>query len=636
MNNKSFIWLPAFVPIFILILTVTARAQPYMTPYQPDGWSDSVVVTTDPNSTTDTSPLYSTNEIYVDWAVANEGTADGNTDFYVDLYTNSVYVTSWDIYGGLPANYYTAINDPAFDVGQFPVGTNTIELVADSTDVYEDPPSTYTKTFVVYPTTLPGLSTPVLISPANGSTNQSTTPTFSWSAVSNAASYEIIVAANPADLPTSTTAISGGPSVVIDAGVTGTNYIPANPLSPGTTYYWEVNARYASEGGPWSSTWNLTTAPSRLTILPVFDSTITGDANAATIESTIKSAIAVYESDFSDPITISITFKEMSSGLGESSWSYYTFSYSAFRSALATAASTPDDSTALAHLPVQTDNPVNGSASINVKTAQAWDLGLNSGTSGENVGTVSLNTSLMNLSSAQTNQSKYSLFSTACHEIDEVLATGSALDEVYKGSISATGPIFPEDLFRYDSSGNRSYTTTTSATSWFSLDDTTDLAQFNQVSSGDYGDWYSYYGGQIPQVQDAFATAGANPSPGVELRVLDVLGYHRLIQLPVPNFLSVKRSGSTINLIWTAASGSSYQVQYTTNLVSTVWSNLGGSITASSSAATNSDTIGPSQKRFYRVELLATPSAPAVQFSRSQVISQPTGWGTNYFNPYKP
>jgi hypothetical protein len=634
-NKKPVIWLRAVLPISTLIFAVAAHAQPYITPYKPSGWSDKIIVTTNPNSTTDTSPLYTTNEVYVAWSVINSGNADADTTFDVDLYTNSVYVTTWTV-DSLPEGYYEYIADPGFDVGHFPAGVNTVEIVADSTDVYENPPSTYTKTFTVFAPVLPSLSAPVLISPANGSVNQFTTPVFTWSSVSNAASFEIFVATNAADLPASsnTNATSGGPSVIVDANVNGTTYTPVNPLDPGTKYFWEVNARIANVGGPWSATWNYTTAnpPAGLTILPVFDSTITSDPQATTIESTIRAACAVYQRDFSDPITVSITFKEMNSGLGESSWSYYTFSYSSFRSALAAAATTADDSTALAHIPVQTDNPVNGSGYINVKTANAWDLGLNSGTSGENVGTVLLYTAIMNLSDAQNNPDNYSLYSTVCHEIDEVLATGSALDEVNNGSIAPTGPVLPEDLFRYDSSGNRNYTTSGSDTSWFSIDGTTDLAQFNQVSSGDYGDWYSYNGGQIPEVQDAFATPGASPNLGVELRVLDVLGYHRVIQEPVPNFTSVKRSGNNINLVWTAISGGSYQVLDSTNLTSSVWSDLGGTITASNTTASYTDTIGPSQRRFYRVEILSGVS-PSIVPNASGVVTQPTGWGTNVFNP---
>jgi hypothetical protein len=635
-DKKSRLWLRAVPAIFILIFAIAARAQPYITPYTPPGWSAPVVVTTSTSSTTETLTIFSTNEVYVDWAVRNTGNATANATFYIDLYTNSVYVTSWSS-GSLPPGYYVPLSDPGFDAGQFPAGTNTVSIVVDPTEVYDNPPTGYTNTFIVLAPILPSLSAPVLASPANGSANQSTSTVFAWSAVSNAVSYEIIVATNAADLPTNTTATSGGTSVVIDASVTDTTYTPVNPLDPGTKYYWEVDARFASEGGPWSSTWNYTTAnpPPGLTIIPVFDSSITSDPQAATIESTINAAIGVYESDFSDRITVSITFKEMSSGLGESQTSYNTYTYSAYRAALVTAATTADDSTALANLPVQVDNPVNTNQNVNVKTALAWDLGLNGGTSGENVGTISLYTGIMNLSDAQNNPDNYSLFSAACHEMDEVLATGSALDQVYHGGNTATGPISPEDLFRYDSSGNRNYTTNVSATSYFSIDGTNDLAQFNQVGSGDFGDWYSYNVEVVPQVQDAYLSPDVSPNPGVELRVLDVLGYHLVTSQIAPEFVSVTLSGSTIILVWTTIYGSSYQLLYSTNLVSSVWNTLGSSITASNSTASYTDTIGPGQRRFYRVELLSGGS-PSLALKRPLVVTPPTGWETNVFNPYRP
>jgi hypothetical protein len=635
-NTKSFNWLQAILAISVFISAVAARAQT-ITPYQPSGWSDKVVVTTTSGSTTDTSPLFTTNDLYVDWAIANTTGTPANSTFYVDLYTNSVFVKRWT-YASLPSLTFTDIK--GFHLGHLPVGVNTIELVPDATEVYENPPNTYTKTITIFAATLPSLSIPVLSGPSNGSTGQPITPVFSWSAVSNAASYEIIVATNAADLPTDTNATSGGVSVVINANTTNTTYTPLNPLVPGTKYYWEVNARVANVGGPWSATGNYTSAnsPAGLTILPVFDSSITSDPQAVAIESTIRAACAVYQSAFSDPITVSITFQEMGSGLGQSSWEYYTFSYTQFRAALVSKATTPDDFTALAHLPVQTGNPLNNNSTINVKTAQAYDLGL---ISGENVGTISLYTGIMNLTDTQSNPNNYSLFSTACHEIDEVLGTGSALDEVAQGHNTTTGPIFGEDLFRYDSSGNRNYTTSSSDTSYFSIDGTTDLAQFNQFSGGDFGDWYSYQVTVVPEVQDAFATPGVSPNPAVELRALDVLGYHYVVQAPTPNFVSVKRSGSTIKLVWGAAATRSYQVLYSTSLTSPVWNDLGSSITATSSTATNTDTIG-GQERFYKVELLATsgnaPSVntPNIKMPQSQVVIPPTGWGTNVFHPRQP
>src|ERR1700680_5125912 len=47
-----------------------------------------------------------------------------------------------------------------------------------------------------------------------------------------------------------------------------------------------------------------------LTINPVFDSTITSDPNGAAIENTILAAILNVESQFTDPITVTITFKK--------------------------------------------------------------------------------------------------------------------------------------------------------------------------------------------------------------------------------------------------------------------------------------------------------------------------------------
>src|ERR1035437_5755175 len=67
-----------------------------------------------------------------------------------------------------------------------------------------------------FSTTASLLPAPTLSNPPHGSTVQSMTPTFSWSSVIGATSYRIMVATNPADLPTDPTASSGGASVVIN------------------------------------------------------------------------------------------------------------------------------------------------------------------------------------------------------------------------------------------------------------------------------------------------------------------------------------------------------------------------------------------------------------------------------------
>jgi hypothetical protein len=268
-------------------------------------------------------------------------------------------------------------------------------------------------------------------------------------------------------------------------------------------------------------------ARAQLTINPTFDSSITSDPNAATIESTINQVIAEYRAKFSNNVTANITFKKDTTiSLGQSNTSFISIPYPSYRSALASHATTANDATALANLPNQANNPVNNTPNMDIATANARALGFSTPPGVDS--TISLNTSIMNLSPppATQNPNHFSLFSAAAHEINEALGFGSNLDF---GSNSTSGNVTPQDLFRYGTAaGVRSYTTNPNAQSFFSIDGTAHLARFNQDSSGDFGDWWSP-GGQTPQVQDAFATAGASPDLGVELTVLDVIGY-----TPVP------------------------------------------------------------------------------------------------------
>ena len=78
-------------------------------------------------------------------------------------------------------------------------------------------------------------------------------PTFTWTPISDATSYRIIVATNPSDLPTDPTATTGRASVVIDTTVSTSTFIPTTPLQSGGTYYWEVIATAPGRGGTWSA-----------------------------------------------------------------------------------------------------------------------------------------------------------------------------------------------------------------------------------------------------------------------------------------------------------------------------------------------------------------------------------------------
>jgi hypothetical protein len=290
-------------------------------------------------------------------------------------------------------------------------------------------------------------------------------------------------------------------------------------------------------------------APARaqIVITPTFDSSITSDPNAAAIENTINQTIQIYENKFSDPINVTIKFSEMTTGLGQSTTGFYNVSYLNFITALHADATTANDATALALLPIQATNPVTGTGTIDVKSANLRAVGLAGAPvlSGGFDGAIGLNTHITDVGSPGTT-GQYSLMSTTAHEIDEVLGLGSSLASV------PFGAPFTEDLFRYDASGNRSFTTNSSAKAFFSIDGTTQLAQFdNQNDGGDFGDWQSNPRppGVQPKVQDAFATPGANPALGVELTALDVIGYDLVTgasSVPEPSMMAMVATGALL------------------------------------------------------------------------------------------
>lgn len=337
----------------------------------------------------------------------------------------------------------------------------------------------------------------------------------------------------------------------------------------GTTYL----VMAGGSGGASGNLNILASGPGGLTIVPTFASSITSDAQAATIQATINAALAVYQNNFSDSTIVTITFQEMGSGLGQSSTYISTFGYLNYRAALLSHATTADDAIAVASLPNVAGNPVNGNSSLKLTLPLARTLGFSANTPpGQTDATISLNTSLMNLSLSTTNPSKYSLFAVACHEIDEVLGMGSVLNGLNNGDPTPTGPASPEDLFRYDATGARSLTTAANAASYFSLNGTTNQVRFNQQQGGDFQDWYSYpSGAPTPRVQDAFSTPGASPVPNVELTVLDVLGYTRIIA-PRPS-LSLIRSGTNVVIAW-PTSFTGFTLQSVSNVNSGAWATV--------------------------------------------------------------
>ncbi len=238
-----------------------------------------------------------------------------------------------------------------------------------------------------------------------------------------------------------------------------------------------------------------------------------------------------YQTTFSDPISVDIGFYNMASGLGQSTTYLVTVGYSSFHTALIADQSSTADATALASLPGGATNPVTGSGSVSIKTANARALGFSA--SGGSLASVSgcpigTGDSCIGLNLSLIGSTPYSLAAVAMHEIDEALGLGSELPSTsFLG-----GHPQAEDLFRWSAAGVRSYASNASCTNpptaYLSIDGgVTNLVGLNNCDNGgDYGDWVS---SSLAQVQDAFGTPGSTPtltSTSPEVIGLDVIGYN--------------------------------------------------------------------------------------------------------------
>ena len=213
--------------------------------------------------------------------------------------------------------------------------------------------------------------------------------------------------------------------------------------------------------------------------------------------------------------------------------------YANLHTALVNDATSAADATALARLAVDGTgalNPVNGTGFLAQGRPALKAMGMDAffnidaifgyNTVGYFDGVIDLNLGIMNLDRVTIDPNKYDLKAVTQHEVDEVM-----------GTISNVTHFNPRvaDLFRFDNAGNRSFTSNPTSPAYFSIDGTTLLAQYNQTGSGDYGDWLSCpSGAAIPKVQDACSTPGMTPNLGIELTLLDVIGWDRTQAVTVP------------------------------------------------------------------------------------------------------
>ncbi len=303
----------------------------------------------------------------------------------------------------------------------------------------------------------------------------------------------------------------------------------------------------------------------QLVISPMIDSSITGNANAVAIENAINTSIGVYESLFTDNITISILYRYsntapnggplISGALAESNSTQYSRLYLNYIGALS--ADTPksaNDVTGIANLPAASAFP-NNPTRIDVSSANGRAVNLNTpgamsadgsvGAGGTLDGIVTLNSSAsLNFTRPVGNTGQFDALALIEHETDEVMGFGSILPSTTDGI--GNNVIRPQDLFRYSAPHSLSLSASSAVSSYFSIDGgVASIVAFNQNSTGDYGDWGP---SATPLVQLAFDTANTqadvtrNSPEGIGL---DVIGYN-LNSVPEPGSLALVGAGAAV------------------------------------------------------------------------------------------
>jgi large repetitive protein len=116
-----------------------------------------------------------------------------------------------------------------------------------------------------------------LVSPANGATSVSATPTYNWNALSGASSYDVQVATD-----------AGFTTIVTNTNVATNSYVQSPALSNNTTYYWRVRGVNGCGAGTYSSTFSFTTQNIACSTVASTNVPVTIPTSISTVSSTLN------------------------------------------------------------------------------------------------------------------------------------------------------------------------------------------------------------------------------------------------------------------------------------------------------------------------------------------------------------
>lgn len=249
--------------------------------------------------------------------------------------------------------------------------------------------------------------------------------------------------------------------------------------------------------------------------------TSVGSAPAA-FKGAVKDVERFFENRYSDPITVNIRVEYKAiGGLGQSSFSLGSVSYSQMVAAMTANAKTDDDLSAVGSLPAV--DPVGGSHHYYLSTALEKALGLRAanGTALDGTATFTSRVGFDYDRSDGIASNKYDFFGTVAHEFSEIMGRFLLTGGTQGGPPGGYSSL---DLFHFAGANDRTFSGTTPG--YFSIDNgRTHLLDFNTNKGGDFGDWAA------SAARDSFLAVSfngvVNKVSETDLREMDILGYDR-------------------------------------------------------------------------------------------------------------
>lgn len=131
-------------------LKAKVDSSPNLVPYTPPGWSDSIVISKARGDQSGSAMLFSTDDLFLNWAIMNNGQGPTSETFFTDFLVDSTVFSRWYTDVPFAAGSTTWVEDSL--IGRLPTGKHTLVLRADSTGTIPGEHDwTYTKDVVIYP-----------------------------------------------------------------------------------------------------------------------------------------------------------------------------------------------------------------------------------------------------------------------------------------------------------------------------------------------------------------------------------------------------------------------------------------------------------------------------------------------------